>query len=194
MKRIDLSGKKIGKITVLNFSHSHIQPSKQKRAMWDVECECGVTKKMSTSTLSNPKLLSCGCEFNKRREEGFNKKEKGEANFNYIFLSYKARARNKKIDFELDKESFRNIIIQKCVYCHQFGKNYRIKRSCNGTFVSNGIDRIDSSKGYTKDNIVPCCKRCNQMKNNLSLKDFLNHIKNIYYVSVEKGLQPEDHF
>lgn len=188
MKRIDLSGKKIGKITVLNYSHSHIQPSKQKRAMWDVECECGVIKKMSTSTLSNPKLLSCGCEFKKRREGGFNKIQEGEANFNYIFLSYKHRAKNKKIDFELDKESFRNIIIQKCVYCNQFGKNHRTKRSCNGKFISNGIDRIDSSKGYTKDNIVPCCKICNQMKNNLSLKDFLNHIKNIYNVSIEKRL------
>ena len=36
MKRLDLVNKKIGILTVLNYSHSHIQPSGQKRAMWDV--------------------------------------------------------------------------------------------------------------------------------------------------------------
>lgn len=27
-----------------------------------------------------------------------------------------------------------------------------------------GVDRVDSAKGYTTDNIVPCCFVCNQIK------------------------------
>lgn len=42
------------------------------------------------------------------------------------------------------------------------------------------IDRIDSSKGYTKNNIQLVCFEVNQAKNNLSEKVFLNLIADIY--------------
>ncbi len=41
------------------------------------------------------------------------------------------------------------------------------------------LDGIDSSKGYVKDNIVPCCSTCNHMKWNLSAKDFIARAKKI---------------
>ncbi|WP_296683251.1 hypothetical protein [Flavobacterium sp.] len=189
MKRIDLTGKRIAKILVLNYSHSHIQPSGQKRAMWNVKCDCGIEKKMSTSTLSNKKLRSCGCEAHRLRKLGFNKLAPGEANFNRIYLQYIHRAKNKKIPFELDKAFFREIITKRCVYCNSEGDSFRVNRShSNGLFISNGIDRVDSSKGYTKENSVACCKTCNVMKNSLTLEKFLNHIKKIYYVSIDQGL------
>ena len=28
-----------------------------------------------------------------------------------------------------------------------------------------GLDRKDSSKGYVKENVVPCCTSCNKIKN-----------------------------
>lgn len=37
----------------------------------------------------------------------------------------------------------------------------------------NGIDRIDSNKGYIAGNVVPACKVCNLMKGTLSIKEFL---------------------
>lgn len=49
----------------------------------------------------------------------------------------------------------------------------------NGDFVYNGIDRIDSSHGYTKDNIVTCCKICNKMKMDMSLDNFIEQIYKI---------------
>lgn len=39
------------------------------------------------------------------------------------------------------------------------------------TFI-NGIDRVDSSIGYTIQNSVPCCKICNYAKHNLTLEEF----------------------
>jgi 5-methylcytosine-specific restriction endonuclease McrA len=32
------------------------------------------------------------------------------------------------------------------------------------TFLYSGIDRKDNEKGYTEENCVPCCKRCNGIK------------------------------
>lgn len=45
-----------------------------------------------------------------------------------------------------------NIINKPCYYC---GDTHRI-----------GCDRIDNSKGHTKDNVVPCCYECNCARNN----------------------------
>jgi 5-methylcytosine-specific restriction endonuclease McrA len=42
------------------------------------------------------------------------------------------------------------------------------------------MDRIDSSKNYSKENVVPCCKQCNSAKSTLSQEEFFNMIKAIY--------------
>lgn len=39
------------------------------------------------------------------------------------------------------------------------------------------IDRIDSSKGYTQDNVVLCCWIINRIKINLSVDEFVNYCK-----------------
>lgn len=44
-----------------------------------------------------------------------------------------------------------NIFSKPCVYC---GDTYRV-----------GADRLDNTKGHTKDNVVPCCVECNTAKN-----------------------------
>lgn len=56
------------------------------------------------------------------------------------------------MDFELTKEQFYNLISQPCYYCGDKEKEF------------NGIDRIDSQKGYIIDNCVTCCEYCNKMK------------------------------
>ena len=40
-------------------------------------------------------------------------------------------------------------------------------------------DRIDSSKGYTKDNIQFVCNRVNAMKNNMNTEELLYFCKKI---------------
>jgi len=35
------------------------------------------------------------------------------------------------------------------------------------------IDRIDSTKGYSKDNVQLVCMAANQMKNDLSMEEFV---------------------
>ena len=65
--------------------------------------------------------------------------------------------------------------VWKCFYCNEKGKktcvNNESKKERYYIYI-NGIDRIDNTKGYLKDNVVPSCFICNVAKRNLSLDDF----------------------
>ena len=37
-----------------------------------------------------------------------------------------------------------------------------------------GLDRVDNSRGYQADNVVPCCADCNYMKGQMSQEAFLH--------------------
>lgn len=52
--------------------------------------------------------------------------------------------------------------------------------SKNSKYIYNGIDRIDNSKGYTKENSITACKQCNISKSTYSQQDFINWINNCY--------------
>ena len=42
------------------------------------------------------------------------------------------------------------------------------------------IDRVDSDRGYTKENSVTCCKYCNFAKHTMSEDDFYKWIRKVY--------------
>lgn len=80
--------------------------------------------------------------------------------------------KSKKLTCDLDPlKSFENYIIQACNYCG-------LKPQFPHT--RNGIDRIDSSKGYTENNCVSCCKFCNYAKGDHLLDDFKTWISLAY--------------
>lgn len=180
MKRIDLTGRKFGRLSVLGYSHSHIQPSKQKRAIWNVECECGVKKTVSTANLTGKKssTISCGCYFKELLHKGMRKtSEMSEFKTHYSLC--KGRSNTDKKEFDISFDEYVSIIVNNCEYCgieppkrfYKSGKDKKIK--CHG------IDRVDNEKGYVAGNCVSCCARCNQMKSILTVESFLNHIKRI---------------
>lgn len=110
---------------------------------------------------------------------------------NSMYSAYKESAKNRKIEFNLSGEDFQKLINLNCIYCGQEPeeRNYKTyDKSGNEkepyTGKVNGIDRIDSSKGYEIDNCVPCCKKCNIMKGTLSYRDFKQQISKIYNYSI----------
>ena len=72
-----------------------------------------------------------------------------------MISSYKIKDKSNnfenKCDIDIDW-MINNILTKPCHYC---GDTYRI-----------GCDRIDNSKGHTKENVVPCCIECNTARNN----------------------------
>ena len=85
---------------------------------------------------------------------------------------YKQNAKQRSISFDLTLEDFDKITQKPCIYCGEFNGE------CNGIKYS-GIDRIDSSQGYTQLNSIPCCEMCNKMKLDYNMMDWLKHIKKI---------------
>ena len=75
-----------------------------------------------------------------------------------------AKKRKKQLDFTYAEIG---VLMQlPCEYC---GDNSKY----------NGIDRVDNSKGYTKDNSVPCCEKCNYGKNVYSATEYIEHCKRV---------------
>lgn len=69
-----------------------------------------------------------------------------------------------------------NILTKPCTYC---GDTYRI-----------GADRIDNTKGHTKNNVIPCCYECNCARNNnFSFEEMMVIGKTIGEVKRNRGLQ-----
>lgn len=106
------------------------------------------------------------------------------------YKEYQQRAKNKQIPWSLTLQEFINIATQKCSYCGE-NPSYHSRIISNNTEtgdIINGIDRIDSSQGYIKENCVPCCSHCNMMKMHYSKEDFLNKITQIYeYQFIKQG-------
>lgn len=108
---------------------------------------------------------------------------------NSLLRRYKSGAKNRKLLFELDTDSFFSLISNNCFYCGREPeqvqkyqtKNYHIN------FTYNGIDRLNNSLGYTRYNSVPCCSRCNSAKGVLSSFDFVKHAELI--VKYQQGDQ-----
>ena len=99
-----------------------------------------------------------------------------------VLSNYKNEALYKGILWELTDDEAYDFFYQKCYYCDEddIGKLM-------------GIDRIKYNLCYNKNNCVPCCKTCNNMKICLDFNVFINrcyHIS-IYNKFIEGKLQPE---
>jgi len=67
-----------------------------------------------------------------------------------------AKKENKRRNFEflIPLEEYILLISKKCFYCND-------KIGCVSKETGIGLDRINNKKGYTLNNVVPCCGDCN---------------------------------
>lgn len=72
---IDLTGKKFGRLTVVERTENYISPSGKKSAQWICMCDCGNPNQIivTTSNLKRGNTTSCGC-IQKERASKANKK------------------------------------------------------------------------------------------------------------------------
>lgn len=93
-----------------------------------------------------------------------------------LYNNYLYGAINRNLEFEISIKDFEEIIKQNCHYCGTPPIQYLKKENAKNGIEYNGIDRINNSIGYIKQNCVPCCKYCNFAKGNNSIEDFLQWI------------------
>jgi len=182
---IDLTGKKFGKLLVVN---QLVKRGNAGQIRWECLCDCGAKHITTGECIRGGKSKSCGCV---RAGAPYNKEKNREiAIWKQLYNSTIVK-RSKKwgIRSDIDLDDFLKMSKEKCNYCGLENSNFatdrghinRTGRKISDTIVVyNGIDRLDSKSGYTKKNSVTCCKYCNTAKNTMSREDFIRFIKRIY--------------
>lgn len=112
--------------------------------------------------------------------------------YGIVYSNYKRGAAKRKLKFELTKEEASELFGANCHYCGSAPSNKRVRHD-NIIVIYNGIDRVDSKKGYTSTNVVPCCKCCNFAKNELTTEEFLQHVTKIYQYNVQRLSSAEEY-
>lgn len=165
---------------------------------WEVKCiKCGKIQEQAISNIKRHKGETCyyclhpNALRNSPGGKGILSGPIEERFYNY----YKSRIESDNLkgkkfkEWNLSLEEFTGLVRGNCVYCgcaprveNQWANNKR-KTSLDEDYSFNGIDRVDSNKGYTIDNCVSCCPKCNRMKSDLDKDDFLSHVSKIYNFS-----------
>jgi len=182
---------KYGRLTVIEKAGK----DKWGNILWKCKCDCGNITITQGTSLRRNLVRSCGClakenaKFN--LEKYRNRLPKGEAAFRDLLRNMKQGAKYRNLKWTLTDEEVRDLIQKPCYYCGKLPENHLnnkdIQNHCRGDFPSNGLDRIDNSKGYTIDNVVSCCYKCNAMKEKQSISEFRNQITKIYKYWIENG-------
>ncbi len=165
---------------------------KNRGGTWKCVCDCGNTR--TTYGYGFSQIYSCGClRSEHNQKEGVNKRRYEEVTINAYYRRYRYDCKSRNL-IPLDKDNWFQLVSQPCIYCGQTqerneatAKWYNVKARENLSDESllrytcklNGIDRIDSSRGYELDNCAPCCAKCNKMKLHYEVDDFLDHVKRI---------------
>lgn len=176
-------GQKINRLTTISY----------KKGKWFCVCECGGSVEVPTNRLTNGNTKSCGClktEVSKNKSDQLIKDRRQFdpkiASARRIWKSYIYRDKECNLTFD----QFYQLSQRNCVYCGikpSTEYNYFLSKSSNsseiakksGKYIYNGLDRIDSLKYHTLDNVVPCCILCNRAKNNRSIDEFMGWIKGL---------------
>ena len=122
-----------------------------------VQCDCGTIKTVRRSSMKPGQTVSCGCYAKSLRKTGQDPRSP-------MWSRAKYRAKQKDLDFNITKE---DIVIPDT--CPLLGT----------PMESPSLDRIDSSKGYTKGNVWVISNRANTLKNDATLTELKTLVENL---------------
>jgi hypothetical protein len=167
----------------LYLDRKSVKKNNKTSTLLHVQCECGDQKWLPYSAVINGNTRTCG----KSPCFPFEDKKNILTGHKGLYRSYVYHAKERSLDFKLTVEELINISSDNCTYCNKKPSQlYQIldaktKKVRSGIpFYYNGIDRVDNTIGYTKENCVACCKQCNRCKGKMTLVEFKTWIKAIY--------------
>lgn len=97
----------------------------------------------------------------------------------------KTRAKKNGSAFDIDKAFILSLLINQDYKCAVTG--LPLTRTSDHVDYDLSIDRLDSERGYEKDNVVLVCNRANVMKNNMSLPMFVWWCKAVAYYDEDRS-------
>ena len=179
MKPINnLLEKVFGRLTVISRANNPKTRKNDTAAYWKCSCQCGKISIIRGYSLTSGKTQSCGClkaeaphlPLLSQSQPKYSSKESA------AHLVWYGRNRYIEIPFE----DFYRLSQQNCFYCAVEPSLIKIsRRKDSSIFIYNTLDRIDSNKGHTIDNVVPACLICNRAKLDRSIEMFYLYIDNL---------------
>lgn len=168
-------GSRWGRLTVVE----RIPVGEGKRSGYRFECDCGaqlIARPYQIRGQDDPKCRACVDAERKGKPNLKNRIDPLERTINEQWNVFRKQARKKDQVF-ITRSEWLDLATSNCVYCGSRPSNVRKASAPHAKdFVYSGVDRIDSARGYSKDNCQPCCWVCNRMKGNMKESEFLQHI------------------
>jgi len=165
-------GKKFGKLEVIDFDHKD-----GYKYYWKCKCECGKETIVLKGNLLSNITKSCGCIRSYQSHRGH-----GDISLTY-FNHIKNDAIRRNLKFAITSENIWDIFNKQNHKCVLSGKiltmGIRKNKYRNGEERTASLDRINSSEGYTIDNIQWIHKDINIMKNDYNQSYFIDICKQI---------------
>jgi len=184
-------GKKFGRLVVLERA-----AVRKGRQYWKCLCACGSYVEVFTKNLRSGHTQSCGCLQQERAAQNKHRKGKRPGNWkgeggmsgsHWGRILWAARSRGLKISVThkycvalLNKQG------ERCALTGEPLRFPAIGEPLSATTAS--LDRIDSTKGYTPDNVQWVHKGIQRMKSDLSHEDFLKWCQKV--VEYARGAPP----
>ena len=182
----DIVGKTFGRLTVIKRVLRPGNVTSTSYTFWKCTCSCGNDKIVGRPNLISGGVKSCGCLFSEIMSHNNIEEVKLMSAKNLWSRGYN--------DGNLSFEQFYKLSQMNCYYCNEsvlnsknsynfFGqkKKGRISKFAiqHGNFIYHGLDRIDNNKLHDIENIVTCCRTCNQLKMQLHYSIFIKLIDSL---------------
>lgn len=164
------------------FTHLFVEKldhtGRQGGKYWLCKCDCGSSKVIPNGSLSTGRTKSCGCKSSELRGNLH-----GE-----IWLSFwnnkKYDANTRNLEFTVSREQAWQKFLDQNKQCALSGVTIVFGKRYSKDETTASMDRIDSSVGYTPENIQWVHKRINFMKSNLSDEELLTWCQRVVSHSI----------
>jgi hypothetical protein len=167
----NLVGLKTGMLTVVDYAGIRNYDSTHSERRWKCLCSCGKYTNLSTAVLTKSKIKSCGCLHNLKGN-----KNKSWTGYEEISGSIWRRIKNsgkiRNSPFNITKEYIWKIFVNQNKKCKLSGRDLIMSKNAS-------LDRIDSSKGYVKNNVQWVDKDVNRIKSDFKESYFIELCKDI---------------
>lgn len=167
------AGERYGRLVIIALAE-RASETKARTSMWICRCDCGNTTTTQFAPLKMGRTKSCGCYNRELTRSRFRIQTLQKQALRYL----KEGAKERNLVVTVSDEFLLDLMEKTCYYCDAPPSNcvrYGVR-----TWMYNGIDRADNTKGYTFENCVPCCQKCNRAKSVMSQSEFIDLIKRIY--------------
>jgi hypothetical protein len=175
----NLAGKVFGRLKITG-----LDKQTKSGCYWNVVCHCGLKKSARVMHIKKGAFSSCLCPDNSKRkslritnEYRAEYPHLADPGFCHVLSNYTRGSRIREIEMGLSAQEIFNLSQGHCFYCGEAPVEGAIASKLGNKF--NGIDRKESSKGYTLENCVSCCSPCNRMKGKWNVTEFVLRLKSI---------------